>query len=57
MRSNYYVGRFDTGLAAMQTLFNGMAAKAGSLTVLVAGGGQFSHGEPGARKNSSGVLT
>jgi hypothetical protein len=44
---------FDTGFTALQTLFTGTVAKVASL--IVVGGYEFAHGEPGAKKTLAGV--
>jgi type IV secretory pathway VirB2 component (pilin) len=46
---------FDTGFAALQTLFTGTVAKVASLIAIVIGGYGFAHGEPGAKKALAGV--
>ena len=46
---------FDTGFAAMQTLFTGTVAKVASLIAIVIGGYGFAHGEPGHKKALAGV--
>jgi type IV secretory pathway VirB2 component (pilin) len=46
---------FDTGFAAIQTLFTGTIAKVASLVAIVIGGYGFAHGEPGAKKALAGV--
>ncbi len=45
----------DTGFTALQNLFTGTVAKAGSLIAIVVGGYQFAHGEPGAKRALAGV--
>jgi type IV secretion system protein VirB2 len=46
---------FDTGFAAIQSLFTGTIAKVASLVAIVIGGYGFAHGEPGAKKALAGV--
>lgn len=46
---------FDTGFTAMQTLFTGTVAKAGSLIAIVLGGYGLAHGEPGHKKALAGI--
>jgi type IV secretion system protein VirB2 len=45
----------DTGFTALQNLFTGTVAKAGSLIAIVVGGYQFAHGEPGSKRALAGV--
>jgi hypothetical protein len=46
---------FDVGLTAVQTLFTGVVARAGSLIAICLGGWAFAHGEPGHKKLLAGV--
>lgn len=47
---------FDTGLSNVQSLFTGTVAKVASAVAFVGGGVSFAHGDPGAKKNISGVI-
>ena len=49
------VSPFDNGFTALQILFTGTVAKVASLIVIVIGGYQFAHGEPGGKKALAGV--
>lgn len=46
---------FDSGISSIQTLFTGTIAKAAALIAIVIGGFGFAFGDPGAKKNLSGV--